>query len=433
MRILFIHQNFPGQYKHLAARYGADPNNQVVALGEQKNLEQRPIPPGVKRYGYTPQRGVTPNQHPYLRNIETGVLRGQAVARSALELRKRGFVPDLICAHPGWGEALYLADVYPDSRLLTYYEFYYRGHGADVGFDPEFPATLDSRLRVRTWNMVQQSTFFSSTWGLSPTRWQASVYPGEFQRRISVIHDGIDTAALQPDPRATFTLSNGKVLTRDDEVITFVSRGLEPYRGIHTFIRALPDLMRLRPHAHFVLVGGDKPSYGSNPNDAPDWRTKLLKEVAENVAMDRLHFVGKIPYAHFVSLLRISRAHVYLTYPFVLSWSLLEAMALGAPIVASSTSPVREVIRHEDNGLLFDFFDRDALVQSVRRVLEDADLRQTLTRAARTDVVRQYDLESICLPAQMRLVDDLLNGRQPVSTDNNTGIPLLKSHKHQLN
>lgn len=413
LRILFVHQNFPGQFKHLAEYLSAKPGVQVVALGEQSNLDRYPPPSGVKRYAYKLHRGNTPNQHPYLRNIEAGILRGQAVARSALDLRKRGFVPDLICAHPAWGEALYLADVFPESRLLSYNEFYYRGHGADVGFDPEFPATLDSRLRVRTWNMVQQSTFFASTWGISPTRWQASVYPPEFQTRMSVIHDGINTRLLTPDRAATFTLNDGKVLSWEDEIVTFVSRGLEPYRGIHIYMRALPELMRQRPLAHFVMVGGDKPSYGKSPPDAANWRTKLLKEIAAHIDLKRLHFVGKIPHSQFVALLRISRAHVYLTYPFVLSWSMLEAMALGAPIVASSTAPVREVMQHQRNGLLFDFFDKDALIASVCRVIEDTDLREALVQTARTDVVRQFDLEKICLPAQLRLIDDLVNGRTP--------------------
>ena len=408
MRLLFVHQNFPGQYKHLAARFGSDAKVQVVALGEQKNVAQRPSIPGVHRVPYSLARGVGKDIHPYLRKIEEAVLRGQAVARAAMKLRETGFVPDLICVHPAWGEALYLRDIFPDSRILTFFEFYYRSHAADVGFDPEFPASLDDRLRIRTWNMVQQSTLFSVDAGISPTRWQASVYPNEFQARISVIHDGIDTLALRPNEQARFTLPDGRHLTRDDVVITFVSRGLEPYRGFHVFMRALPELMRRQPHAQFVVVGGDTPSYGRRPKDAANWREKLLREVGDRIDFGRLHFVGKIPYLAFVALLQVSRAHIYLSYPFVLSWSMLEAMAAGAPVVASATAPVTEFITHEKNGLLFNFFDQEALVEAVCNVIEHHDLSHFLTQEARKSVLDGYDLKQVCLPAQINLIGELI-------------------------
>ena len=407
MKLLLVHQNFPGQYKHLAARFGADPGVQVVAIGEQDNLSKRPDIPGVQRLAYRVAREVGKEIHPYLRNIEAAVLRGQAVARIAMQLRAKGFVPDLICAHPAWGEALYLREIFPDSRILAFFEFYYLSQGADMGFDPEFPATLDDHLRIRTWNMVQQSSFFSADAGITPTRWQASVYPAEFQAKMNIIHDGIDTDTLRPNPAARFPLSDGRFLTRSDEVISFISRGLEPYRGFHIFMRALPDLMRRRPNAQIVIVGGDIPSYGRRPKDAANWREYLLREVGDKIDPNRLHFVGKIPYPAFVSLLQISRAHVYLSYPFVLSWSMLEAMAAGAPVIASRTPPVTEFIRHETNGLLFDFFDRQALVEAVCRALDDADLSQALTRSARQTIVEGYDLERVCLPAQIKLMHAL--------------------------
>jgi glycosyltransferase involved in cell wall biosynthesis len=331
------------------------------------------------------------------------------VARQAIELRLRGFVPDLICVHAAWGEGLYLRDVFPTSRILGYFEFCYHGRGADVGFDPEFPATLDDQLRVRTWNMTQQATFFAVDRGLSPTRWQAGTFPPEIRQRLSVIHDGIDTGRLAPDPQARFALADGRSLTAQDEVITFVSRGLEPYRGFHVFMRALPELMRRRPAAQVVAVGGDAPSYGRRPEGAASWREKLLAEVGDRIDPGRLHFTGKLPYERFVALLQLSRAHVYLSYPFVLSWSMLEAMAVGAPVAASATAPVTEVIAHERNGLLFDFFDRDALVAAVCRLLDDAELRHTLAAAARRTVVERYDLGRVCLPAQARLIRELLH------------------------
>lgn len=408
MRLLFVHQNFPGQFKHLAATFATAADVQVVAIGDHANIAGLPVPARIERLSYTPARAPTAGVHPYLRNVEAAVLRGQAVARKAIELRRRGFVPDLICVHAAWGEGLYLRDVFPESRILAYLEFYYRGSGADVGFDPEFPASLDDRLRIRTWNMIQLSTHFAVDWGLSPMRWQAGTFPAEIRQRLSVIHDGIDTRRLAPDPQARFTLADGRSLTAADEVVTFVSRGLEPYRGFHVFMRALPELMRCRPAAQFVVVGADMPSYGRRPADAANWREKLLAEVGGGLDLGRLHFTGKLAYDAFVSLLQVSRAHAYLSYPFVLSWSMLEAMAVGAPVIASATAPVTEVIEHGVNGLLFDFFDGDALVAAVCRLLDDAALRHALSAAARRTVVERYDLGSVCLPAQVQLIRTLL-------------------------
>lgn len=417
MKLLLVHQNFPGQYRYLAAALRKLPGAQIVALGDADNLEGVPPPAGIERLTYRPGRAPTPGIHPYLKQIEAAVLRGQAVLRQAQELRRRGFVPDLICVHAAWGEALYLRDIFPRSRILAYFEFYYRGHGADVGYDPEFPATLDDRLRVRTWNMVHQSSFFAVDWGVSPTRFQAEMFPPEMRQRLSVVHDGIDTRALRPDPGARVTLPGGRTFDRTtDEVVTFVSRGLEPYRGFHVFMRALPELLRRCPRAQVVIVGRDTPSYGRAPGDAPNWRVKMLRELDGRIDLARVHFVGTLPYPTFTTLLQVSRAHVYLTYPFVLSWSLLEAMALGAPVAASATPPVTEVVAHDANGLLFDFFDPPALVDAVHRLLSEPELGLRLAEAARAAVVDRYDLQAVCLPAHARLLQSLVehgHGRLP--------------------
>lgn len=410
MRILLVHQNFPGQYRHLAGALQRLPGAQVLALGDAKNLAGVPAPSGLRRLLYTPGREPTAGVHPYLRNVEAAVLRGQAVVRVAQQLARKGFVPDLVCGHAAWGELLYVRDVFPAARILGYFEFYYQGQGADVGFDPEFPATLDDRLRIRTWNMVHQSSAFAVDAGITPTRWQASVFPPALQQQLHTIHDGIDTEALRPDPAARFEVPGGGHLDASDEVVTFVSRGLEPYRGFHIFMRALPELLARRPRARVVIVGRDKPSYGRLPVGAEHWRARMLDEVGARVDLSRVHFVGTLPYPAFVRLLQISRAHVYLTYPFVLSWSLLEAMALGAPVLASDTAPVREVIESGRNGLLVDFFDTRALVDQACALLDNAGWRAELGAAARQTVVDRYDLRRVCLPAQMALVGALMAG-----------------------
>lgn len=415
MRILLVHQNFPGQYRHLAATLRRFPGAEVIALGDARNLANVPAPAGIRRLTYSLARQPSGQVHPYLRQVESAVLRGQAVARACQQLRRRGFVPDLVCAHAAWGEALYLRDIFPDSRLLGYFEYYYQAIGADIGFDPEFPSTLDDRLRVRTWNMVHQSTYFAVDQAMTPTHWQASTFPAEMQGRMSVVHEGIDTERLRPDPAAVVELPGGLRLDRNAAVVTFVSRGLEPYRGFHIFMRALPALLERLPQAQVVIVGRDAPSYGRKPSDAEHWRAKMLAELGGRLDLARVHFVGTLPYETFCQLMQVSRAHVYLTYPFVLSWSMLEAMALGAPVIGSRTAPVTEVIAHEQNGLLVDFFDGQGLVDAVERLVADGELQQRLGAAGRDHVVQHYDLRNRCLPALAKLLQRVAEGAPPAA------------------
>ena len=222
--------------------------------------------------------------------------------------------------------------------------------------------------------------------------------------------DGIDTEALTPNPAVQLTLNDKLTLTRDDEIITFVNRNLEPYRGYHIFMRALPGLLRARPKARILIVGGDGVSYGAPPKEGQKWKDIFTQEVRSEISNEdwtRVHFLGNISYKHFIPLLQLSRVHIYWTYPFVLSWSLLEAMSVGCAIVASDTQPLHEAIRHEETGRLVDFFDPQGLVREVCDLLEDAPARERLGAAARAFAQRTYDLKSICLPQQLRWVEEL--------------------------
>ncbi|MEI7785846.1 MAG: glycosyltransferase, partial [Betaproteobacteria bacterium] len=360
---------------------------------------------------YQAKRGSTPGVHPWMVDFETKVIRAEAALRHAQKLKDRGLRPDLILAHPGWGESLFLKDVWPEAKLAIYCEFFYGQQGQDVGFDPEFPVTdTGDACRVRIKNLNNLMHFEQATAGLSPTHWQASSFPGDFRQRIRVIHDGIDTELVAPQAQAQFALPGGKSLSREDEVITFVNRNLEPYRGYHVFMRSLPELLKRRPQAHVVLVGGDEVSYGSRPAEGGNWKDKMIAEVRPLLREDqwqRLHFVGKLEYGHYLSLMQVSRVHVYLTYPFVLSWSLLEAMSAGAAIVASDTPPVAEAIEHGRHGLLFPFFDQQALVERCCELQDQPELRHELGLQARQRALERYDLQNICLPAQLRWVQHL--------------------------
>ncbi|WP_375688216.1 glycosyltransferase family 4 protein [Pseudooceanicola sp. LIPI14-2-Ac024] len=409
MDILFIHQNFPGQFKHLAVALAAA-GHRVVAL--TLRVKAPTTWNGVRILPYAIKSKAGQHTHPWVTDFDTKVTRGEACFRAALRLKSGGFSPDLIVAHPGWGESLFLKDVWPGVPMGLYCELYHLADYPHLGFDPEFERgdPLAEPLRIRMKNLNNDLHFDLARAGISPTRFQADTFPPAFRDRISVIHDGIDTDALRPDPAVRFALDDGRILTRDDEVITFVNRNLEPYRGYHVFMRALPALLRERPDAQVLIVGGDGVSYGATPPKGQSWKEIFRTEVWDDIppeARARVHFLGRIPYDRFTALLQVARVHVYLTYPFVLSWSLFEAMSCEAAIVASDTAPVREAIIHDDTGRLVDFFDRDALVAEVCALLDDPAARDRLGRAARAHVRAGYDLRTRCLPAQMDWVEGL--------------------------
>ena len=413
MNILFIHQNFPGQFKFLApalVSQGHTVRAMTMQATEAKTWE------GVELIRYGANRGTTPNIHPWVSDFETKTIRGEACFRAALKLKAEGMNPDVIIAHHGWGESLFLKDVWPHAKLGIYCEFFYHPQGADVGFDPEFPAKDEGDIcRLRLKNLNNLLHFEVADTGISPTHWQASTFPEPFRSKITVVHDGIDTEAVAPNLQTNLTLKNSSGeaigLTRADEVITFVNRNLEPYRGYHTFMRALPAILRRRPHAKILIIGADDVSYGARPDAAKygnkKWKDIFIEEVRPQISdadWARVHFLGSVPYQHFIPLLQVSTVHVYLTYPFVLSWSLLEAMSAGCAIVASDTQPLREAITHDETGRLVSFFDAAALADEVCGLLDDPAARARLGAAARLFAQENYDLKTVCLPKQLAWV-----------------------------
>lgn len=414
MNILFIHQNFPAQFKFLAPAL-VKQGHCVVAMTLQQTTAT--YWKGVRLVPYRLGRGTSTGTHPWVSDFEAKAIRGEACFRAALELKKSGFIPDVIVAHHGWGESLFVKDVWPTARLGIYCEFYYQPDGSDVGFDPEFPVkdAEAEACRLRLKNLNNLLHFDIADAGISPTHWQASSFPQPFRSKIAVVHDGIDTAAVAPNPNVNLTLHRTIKLTKADEVVTFVNRNLEPYRGYHVFMRALPELLARRPHAHILIVGGDDVSYGARPDAGQNWKGIFADEVRPQISdadWSRVHFLGKLPYPAFVSLLQLSSVHVYLTYPFVLSWSLLEAMSAGCAIVASDTAPLREAITQDETGKLVGFFDPQALSDAVCALLAQPEERQRLRANARAFAQANYDLQSVCLPRQLSWIEHLAAGNR---------------------
>jgi glycosyltransferase involved in cell wall biosynthesis len=412
MRVLFIHQNIPGQFRHLIGALCADAAHQVWAIGAREAAARATaLFPRLNVVSYAAPRApdALPGGHPWLADVDAQLRRGQVVARALQQIRDKGLGFDVIVAHPGWGEALFVKDVFPTTPLLTYFEFFYSASGADVGFDPEFPPGPDSAARLRVRNFTHLSALNACDAGIAPTRWQHGRLPREYQARVAVLHEGVDTDAIRPDPAARFDWQ-GRVFEAGQPVVTYVARNLEPCRGFHVLMRALPALLAAEPQAQVLVVGGDEVSYGTPSPHPGGWRGALTDELAQaGTPLDtsRVHFLGKLAHADYLKVLQVSAAHVYLTWPFVLSWSMLEAMAAGCLVIASDTAPVTEVVVDGENGRLVDFFDRDALVAAVGAALRDPTRGQALRAAARTTVVQRYDLRRRCLPAALGLIRSL--------------------------
>ena len=401
MRILFVHQNKPGQFCHLAPHLAEDARNSVVFLGEG----MRSGGGTVRWLGYAAPVPTGAQTHRYLRRAELSVRRGQAVARACLALQREGFEPDLIIGHPGWGETMFLRDVLPRTPILSYCELFYRSEDQDTDYIPETRIDLDGRCRIRAWNADLLTALNIMDRGLSPTRWQRDQHPSVFRDRIAVIHDGVDTSEVAPYSNARFDVPNGPSFAAGDEVVTFVARDLEPLRGFVMLMEALPELLRRRPGVHIVICGGDGVSYGRPPSDGRTWRETMSSAVSLDPT--RVHFVGKLARPEYLTLLRVSALHLYLSVPFVLSWSCVEALASGCLLLGSDVAPVREVVEDSVNGFLVDARDSELLARRAADLLARRALLADVRAAARQRAIAEFELGR-CLAQQTSLIRELV-------------------------
>lgn len=397
MDILFVHNNFPAQFKSLAAALTNYPGARIAAIGSRGSSEMSRVK--LQRYSVAPADvSVT---HPFARRFDVECRRAEQILYSASALIKQGFSPNVVISHCGWGESLPLREAFPQARIITYCEFYYRSHGLDVNFDPEFGMlSLDACVALQLKNAATLLSVIESDEGITPTLWQKSTYPTDLQNKISVLHEGVDVDTVRPDASAELTLPNGRKLVRGQEIVTFVARNLEPLRGYHIFMRAVPEILRQRPNAQILIVGDDKVSYGAAPPPGRSWKAIFRDENAHRIDRNRVHFLGPQPYATYIKILQLSAAHVYLTYPFVLSWSLIEALSAGCIVIGSDTGPLQEVIDGR-NGTLVPFFDIEGLASRVCHALANPRAYDPMRAAARATAVNQFSIDT-CVP---RLVD----------------------------
>jgi glycosyltransferase involved in cell wall biosynthesis len=406
MNVLFVHNNFPAQFRHVARALSLDPQVQVTAIGSPTAQAM----PNVKLLKYPPLRADVTRTHPFARRFDLEFRRADQVFAVATSLVSSGFAPDVIIAHPGWGETLPLRATFPAAHILVYCEFFYGAQGRDVDFDPEFPDLgQHEQVGLNAKNAATLLALIDADAGISPTPWQRSTYPVEFQSKIRVLHEGVDVDVVRPNPHAMLRLVDGRSFTSADELVTYSASSLEPLRGLHVFMRAIPKILAERPDAQVLIIGNEtKAPYGRMAPEGQTWKSFYYQEIEDKVDTRRIHFTGPLAYHDFLSALQVSSAHVYLSYPFVLSWSLIEAMSSGCLIIASDTSPVRDVIDCE-NGILFPFFACGQLADHVIDALAHPGRYSPLRSKARDRAVRDFDMRRKCVPEFLAML-----GRKPV-------------------
>ncbi|KIC49673.1 glycosyltransferase family 4 protein [Tateyamaria sp. ANG-S1] len=406
MKFLFVHQNMPGQYRELIQWLAAQGGHEIVFLTQRKKAPQFA---GVKTVQYKTHHTAKEDAYGLSRTWENAAGNGFGAVMALRELVAGGFQPDIVIGHVGWGEMTFFREVLPDTPMIGFFEYYYSVHGGPVGFDPESPVSEHAPYIMHGHNVVPQMNINVVDLGHSPTYWQRDRFPKQFHDKIYVCHDGIRTDTLKPNKKAQVNLGRiGRPLTRKDEVVTFMSRNLETTRGYHQFMRAVPHIQKARPSARILVIGGNDVSYGGKNKHPGGLRGQMEAEVGHLIDWDRLHFLGQVPYESYQAIVQISACHLYLSMPFVLSWSLLESMSMGATIVASDVAPVREAITHGETGLLVDFFNPEAIAAQVADVLTKPRDYAHLGPAARQHVVNTYDFETVCLPEHIRQINALV-------------------------
>jgi glycosyltransferase involved in cell wall biosynthesis len=395
MQIVFVHPNHPAQFGHIAARLAREGHDCVFVSRAADGVRD-----GVRCLRFEVKGGATEATHYCSRTFENCVWQAHAVYETC---KASNLAPDLVVGHSGFGSTVFLAELYR-APIVNYFEYYYHPHGSDMDYRPEFPPSELDFLRARARNAMILLDLETCAAGYTPTIWQRDLLPEAWRSKVEVIHDGVDTEVWR---RRELSRRIGEELVPDDvRIVTYVARGLEAMRGFDVFVRVANRIAAAMPNVLFVVVGGDAVHYG---NDLRHVRAKTFREhvlATERPDLRRFRFLGRVPPARLAEILSLSDLHVYLTVPFVLSWSLLDALACECVVLASDVAPVREVIRDGENGLLRDFFDVEGLAEAAMRVLRDPTGYRQLGRAGRALVENRYSLD-VTYPRLRALFDAL--------------------------
>jgi glycosyltransferase involved in cell wall biosynthesis len=382
LRILFAHQSFPAQFRYLAPG--------LANIGHEVVFISLPAPSqlsGVKHISYSLDL-FSAGSDPLLHHIKDCLRHGLAARDTALKLKKDGFLPDVILTHPGWGDAMFLRDIFPKSKMMCFLEFFFTPEGNFFDFGQEAPS-LDIRATLHMRNIPLLLALNESSWNIAPTRWQKHVFPEVYQKCTTTLHEGINVKRYIRGCGGQVQSSNGTILRDGMEIVTFVARYLEPIRGFYTFMRAADLILKSRPNAHIVVAGGEHGRYGDPPPDGQTHMIAMLQEL--DLDLSRVHFFGFPNPSAVITLLQISRVHLFLTYPFLISWSVLEALACNCVVLASDTGPCREIISHGVNGLLIDFFDHSKFAEIACKVLDNPGKFAYMGEAGRQTVLDRFD------------------------------------------
>lgn len=379
----------------------SDKENKVVFV---TNNTTTPTSEGVIKIEYKLRRSVPDNCHKYLRFYEEAIIHGQGVANELLVLKKQGFTPDLIIGH-SWGNSVFVKEIFPHTPYISLIEWYYNYENSDVDFENKnIDINTKAELVCKNSHILQD--LVKSDAILTPTNWQKQQIPEIFHDKVNVIHEGINTNYFKPNEDVRFKIPNTDiVLTKKDKVLTYATRGMEEYRGFPQFMALASVLMEQEPDLHVIIAGEDRVCYGRQLNNTT-FKTEMLKKFKYD--MSRLHFVGLLPYGEYLKLLQVSRAHVYLTYPFILSWSMLEAMATACTVVASDTAPVTEYMEDNHNGVLVDFYDINAMVEKVSDIIHHPEKYTEIAQNARKTIIERCELKN-SIKQQLELIKTFVN------------------------
>lgn len=401
MNILFVHRDFPGQFKYLVKSLASNPKNNVFFItNDDKNQIS-----GVKKLVYQVPKNIPADTHPFLSTHEELLLHGQAAASLTLGLRKQKIKFDVIYVHPS-GPGLFMKYIYPDIPMVYYCEWFSRAQGSDIDFEGNSVDEVQ-KMQIRASNSINLIDLYSSDACVTSTNWQKQQFPKEFHNKIQVIYNGVDTEKFKPSNDAKFLVKEKNIeFGLEDEVITYGTRGMEPYRGFPQFLEIAVHLQKKRPNLHVIITGEDKTYYSPQlVNDT--FKNYMLKNLS-GLDTNRVHFVRKLPHDNYAKLLQVSSAHVYFTYPYILSQSVLEAMSAGCCIVASDTKPVLEFVKDGENGLLFGFNNFNQIVEKIEYALDNKEKMQKIRAAARKTIIENYSLDKV-LPQQINLINNLIN------------------------